>query len=209
MIKNIIFDLGGVIITLDRERCLNAFAKTVGVLDFGEYLNAYAQKGFFAAFENGDITAAQFRDEVRKISTKKELSDEQIDFALNAFLSEIKPEKIKLLFELKKKYNLYLLSNTNPIAWQCSQEIFKQSAGISMEEMFDILFRSYQMKKSKPGRAIFQQVLDESGVKAEETLFIDDASANIQTAAEMHFKTLLYDVNKELTGAVLEALQHD
>ena len=76
MIKNLIFDLGGVLVSLDRKRCLDNFSEKLGFDDFGEYLNPYAQKGFFAKFENGDIDAAQFRDTVREHCTKEGVTDD-------------------------------------------------------------------------------------------------------------------------------------
>ena len=106
MIKNLIFDLGGVLVSLDRERCLGNFAKNLGFGNFGDYLNAYAQKGFFAEFENGNIDAAQFREIVKGYCRKENVQDEEIDSALNSFLTLVEPYKVELLLKLKEKYNM-------------------------------------------------------------------------------------------------------
>lgn len=208
MIKNIVFDLGGVIIDLDRKTCLDNFDTILGFPHFGEFLNAYAQQGFFAKFEDGALDVAGFRACVREHAKKDEITDVQIDFALCSFLSGIKSEKGKLLLELKHRgYPLYLLSNNNPIAWECSKTLLQQNTGLPVEKLFDHLFLSYEMKLSKPGKAIFEKMLAQLGGRPAETLFIDDAQANIETAREMGFATLLYHPADSLPDKVKEALE--
>ncbi len=210
MIKNIIFDLGGVIIDLDRKRCLDNFRELLGFPDFGIYLSAYLQGGFFADFEDGAIDAAEFRRHIRERSSNKDVADSQIDFALSSFLSGIKEEKGEMLLALKKRgYKLYLLSNNNPIAWRRSEELLLESTGISGGGIFDGLFLSYLMKLSKPGRGIFEKVLLDTGVAPQETLFIDDAPANIETASGMGFATILYNPEESLPLKVAEALAYN
>ena len=208
MIKNLIFDLGGVLVSLDRQRCLDNFSKMLGFDDFGNYLNAYAQKGFFAEFESGDINAAQFRDIVREHCTKEEVADEMIDQALDSFLTEVSPYKVKLLLDLKEKYNLLLLSNVNPIAWKTCCELFYKAQGVDIEDVFEKLYLSYEQKTSKPGTQIYQQLIADSGIVPQETLFIDDSAANIETGRQMGLNVLLYDVDSNLEDEVYNALKH-
>lgn len=208
MIKNLIFDLGGVLVSLDRQRCLDNFSKMLGFDDFGNYLNAYAQKGFFAEFESGDINAAQFRDIVREHCTKEEVADEMIDQALDSFLTEVSPYKVKLLLDLKEKYNLLLLSNVNPIAWKTCCELFFKAQGVDIEDVFEKLYLSYEQKTSKPGTQIYQQLIADSGIVPQETLFIDDSAANIETGRQMGLNVLLYDVDSNLEDEVYNALKH-
>ena len=207
MIKNLIFDLGGVLVSLDRERCLGNFAKNLGFGNFGDYLNAYAQKGFFAEFENGNIDAAQFREIVKGYCRKENVQDEEIDSALNSFLTLVEPYKVELLLKLKEKYNMMLLSNVNPIAWSRCCELFAQAGGVDIEDVFEKLYLSYEMKNSKPGEEIYRHLLADSGAEPSETLFIDDSAANIETGARMGLKTLLYDVNTNLACEVEKALK--
>ena len=208
MIKNLIFDLGGVLVSLDRQRCLDNFSKMLGFDDFGNYLNAYAQKGFFAEFESGDINAAQFRDIVREHCTKEDVADEMIDQALDSFLTEVSPYKVKLLLDLKEKYNLLLLSNVNPIAWKTCCELFFKAQGVDIEDVFEKLYLSYEQKTSKPGTQIYQQLIADSGIVPQETLFIDDSAANIETGRQMGLNVLLYDVDSNLEDEVYNALKH-
>lgn len=193
-------------VSLNKRHCLEAFSKILGFHDFGDYLSSYAQKGFFAKFENGEIDSEEFRNSVRQYSLNKGITNEQIDFAMCTFLTEVKREKVELLLELKRDYRLLLLSNTNPIAWDYATLLFKEAGGVAIEEVFDKLYLSYEMKKSKPGRAIFDEVLLDAGIEPHETLFIDDAIANIDTAKELGFETLLYDVTSSLPQEVKEVL---
>lgn len=207
MIKNLIFDLGGVLVSLDRERCLESFSKNLGFDNFGDYLNAYAQKGFFAKFENGDINASEFREIVKGYCKKENIADEEIDAALDTFLTVVEPYKVELLLELKEKYNLLLLSNVNPIAWGKCCELFLEAKGVDIEDVFEKLYLSFEMKNSKPGEAIYRQLLEDSGAEPAETLFIDDSAANIKTGEEMGLRTLLYDVKRNLREEVEKRLK--
>ena len=207
MIKTLIFDLGGVLVSLNRERCLENFSKNLGFDDFGEYLNPYAQKGFFAKFENGDIDSVEFRDEIRKHCKKVNVQDEDIDQAFFTFLSHVEPYKVKLLMELKKKYHLLLLSNVNPIGWGKCCELFYDANEIDIEDVFEKLYLSYKVNASKPGKEIYEHLIKDSGINPEEALFIDDSQANIEMGAQMGLQTLHYDVNKNLEEEVTKKLE--
>lgn len=212
MIRNIFFDLGGVIVTLNRENCLNAFSNILGFPDFGKYLSAYAQKGFFAEFENGDYTAAQFRQIIRKHSTINELTDSEIDYAVGCFLTGVDVDKVRYMVKLKKRYNLFLLSNINPIAWKRSKALFSAACGVKMKEIFSKRFLSYRMKLSKPGEEIFKEAIKESGIVPCETLYIDDSPLNIETGKRLGFKTLLFDTEgnmEEQVSQILDKLSQD
>ncbi len=197
MIKNIIFDWGGVILSLDKERCLAAFDKVVGVANFSEYLTPYLQKGFFAAYENGDIDDVQFCKCVKELSVKPEVTDDDVKYALYEFLVEIPQYKIDLLLKLRESYGLHVLSNNNNICWEKSSVMFEEKAGCRVEDVFEKLFLSFRLNTMKPGEEIYSRVIA-AGLVPEESLFIDDAPANIETAQRMGFKTLFYDVNTNL-----------
>ena len=207
MIKTLIFDLGGVLVSLNRERCLENFSKNLGFDNFGDYLNAYAQKGFFAKYENGDMDSIEFRDEIRKRCTRENVQDEDIDEAFFTFLTHVDPYKVKLLMELKKKYHLLLLSNVNPIGWSKCCELFYDANEIDIEDVFEKLYLSYRVKASKPGKEIYEYLIKDSGINPEEALFIDDSKANIEAGAEMGLNTLYYDVTRNLEEEVTGKLK--
>ena len=193
--------------SLNRERCLENFSKNLGFDNFGDYLNAYAQKGFFAKFENGDIDSAEFRDEIRNRCKKENVQDEEIDEAFYTFLTQVDPYKVKLLMELKKKYHLLLLSNVNPIGWSKCCELFYDANEIDIEDVFEKLYLSFRVKASKPGKEIYEHLINDSGINPAEALFIDDSKANIEMGAQMGLQTMYYDVTKNLEEEVVNRLK--
>ena len=139
-IKNLIIDFGGVLIDLDRQRCLENFRK-LGLPDVEVMLDLYHQQDFFQKYEKGLITSAEFREVIRgKIG--KPVTDAQIDDAWNSFLVSIPTFKLDLLLELRKKYVVYLLSNTNEIHWQWScLHAFRYKA-FRAEDFFEHIYLS-------------------------------------------------------------------
>src|SRR5574344_159007 len=211
MIKNLIFDLGGVLIPLNRIACLRAFDEVVGYKDFGKVLNSYRQIGFFEKFEKGEISAKKFRQIIRinaspiRNGKSRIVSDKEIDYSLNCFLKDLPFEKVETLLFYKDDYRMFLLSNTNPIGMSKARELFKNK-GYKMEDLFEKLYLSYRMKCCKPNEIIFKKMIDNSKIKPEESLFIDDSPANIETASGLGFKTLLYNPTDDLYDKVSESL---
>jgi len=186
-IKNIIFDLGGVIVNLDRNRCMENF-KQLGFHNIEELIDPFEQEGIFMLLEKGAITAKKFRSRVRK-QLNISLSDDQIDDAWNSFLVDFPSYKLDKLLELRSQYKLYLLSNTNEIHWKwCLRNGFSYK-GNNENDFFEKIFLSYEMHKTKPGSEIFQEVLNETDIIPNETLFIDDSSANCETAEILGIST--------------------
>src|SRR5574344_1669569 len=113
MIKNYIFDLGGVIIDLDIKACFFSFQK-LGLKNVEQLLTNYGQKGIFRNLEKGLISEQEFYNLVRS-EFDIQVSDAQIKQAFNDFLLEIDERKLELLQRLKKTHRVFLLSNTNDI----------------------------------------------------------------------------------------------
>ena len=114
-IKNIVFDLGGVLVDLDFKAAINGLQEA-GFANVKEQLMAFDRGGIFQKFEVGEITADEFRTAIRENSTVT-LTDEEVDGLWNAMLLEIPREKLELILHLRGKYMVYLLSNTNSIHW--------------------------------------------------------------------------------------------
>lgn len=207
MIKNIVFDLGGVIVPLNRDACNSAFSK-IGFKDFDKILNNYVQEGFFLQYEKGEIDSNQFRNIIRDNIApllNDNITDIDIDNAMGAFLDPISQEAIDLLISLKQNYKLYMLSNTNPIAISFVKKLFRKT-GIEMEECFHHIFLSYQMKLAKPNKEIFKTMIEQANMVPSETLFIDDGPSNIESAVKTGLKTLLYVPGNNLETEVKAAL---
>ena len=186
-IKNLLIDFGGVLIDLDRPRCLEAFRR-LGMPNLEHFLDVCHQQDFFLLHEKGLIDDAEFRNRIRE-KIGKPLTDEQIDEAWNSFLLGIPSYKLELLLQLRRDYKVFLLSNTNDIHWQWSLQNAFTWQGHQAEDFFDRIFLSYQMKLAKPDVEIFRQVLAETDIRPEETFFIDDAPDNCRAAETLGIQT--------------------
>ena len=214
MIKNLVLDLGGVIVPLNRIACIRAFNDIVGYRDFGDVLRSYRQIGFFEKFETGQIPARQFRQIIRSHSTgmkdgkPRVITDKEIDYSLNCFLSDIPQERIDALVHYRKKYRMLLLSNTNPIGMAYCRKLFKDK-GYDIKDIFDELYLSYRMKLAKPDPAIFRKMIGDSGIDPVETLYVDDSPANIDAGRALGFHVVLFDPKDDLYGKISEYLERE
>jgi len=186
MIRNLLFDLGGVIMDIDRNNCIQAF-KALGMSDIDRFLGDYAQQGVFADLEEGKISAASFRDIVRRYCPDG-TTDMQIDDAFNEFLVGIPQYRLEMLLKLKDKYKVYMLSNTNEIMWnsRIAQE-FRQISGHDVNSYFDGIVTSFEAHSLKPDARIFMYAQDKLGILPEETLFLDDSADNVEAARKLGF----------------------
>ena len=196
-ISTLIFDLGGVLINLDLPQCIQNF-KDLGLQNFEQHLSIFGQKGFFLQFEKGQISIPEFRAEIRKICPNP-LSDAQIDAAWCSFLCDIPSQKMEMLLELKKKFRLLLLSNTNQLHIEVSTASEFAKIGKKITDVFDKCYYSYAMGMAKPDAEIFEAVLADAGVTAHECLFLDDGCKNTEQAAKLGIQTYLVDINEDLS----------
>lgn len=186
--KQIIFDLGGVILNLDEEKTVDAFA-VVSHLSKTEIWNRFFVFDDYLKFERGLLTEATFRDSIRA-QFKVEANDEQIDAALNAMLLDIPIARLKLLRKLRTSFRIFLLSNTNSIHLRCfNRKVWELTGEGAMDPYFDKSYYSHQIKLRKPDPSIFKLVLDEQRCKPEETLFLDDNQKNLDGAAAIGINT--------------------
>ncbi|GHS91619.1 D-ribitol-5-phosphate phosphatase [Bacteroidia bacterium] len=197
-IKNIVFDLGGVIITLDHERAVKRFLE-IGVDNARELLDPYHQKGIFLDLEEGKLSRENFYDALRKESGKN-ISNENIDYGWFGFLKETPDYKLEMLEQLKKQYNLFLLSNTNPIIMSWARTADFSGKGKKLDDYFDKLYLSYEIGITKPNKRIFDYLIADSGIKPEETLFIDDGVANIEAGKALGMKTYRPENGEDFRG---------
>lgn len=187
MIKNIVFDFGGVIADLDKQKAVEAF-KSLGIQEAEKYLDPYLQSGAFLEVENGKTDAAGFIAAMQELSGR-ELSFAQVQDAWLAFITGISRKKLDYILSLRDRhYNTYLLSNTNPFImdWACSERF---PWGLPLDAYFDKMYFSYKAGFTKPDERIFKYMLEDSGIKPDETLFVEDGKANIDTAGKLGFRT--------------------
>ncbi len=188
-IQNIVFDLGGVIVNLNRQECIDGFRKAGagGVID---RLDQSIQSGFLHEFEVGRITEHEFCEEVRR-QTGIEAGDAAICRMWDCMIGDVPVERARRMVALKEEgYRIFMLSNTNETHWkQCSRAIRKALAelpsALATEQLFERIFLSFEMHAAKPSPGIFERMLAEAGITAGETLFIDDAAVNREAAAAL------------------------
>lgn len=195
-VKNILFDLGGVILNLDRDAALNAF-KDLGFDDIELVLKDFKQAGTFLKFEDGTINAPTFRDEIRS-HIGKDVSDADIDSAWGKMTSHIEPGMLELLVELRTKYRVFLLSNTNPIHIDICNPMFEMDGKLGFSSFFEQCFYSFELRCCKPEPKIFLDVLQLADIEASETLFVDDSEANLLSASSLGFLTQFVSSPKDV-----------
>ena len=196
-IKNIVFDLGGVLVDLDFKGAINGLQQA-GFANVKEQLQAFDRDGIFQKFELGEMTAEEFRTAIRENSTV-ELTDEEVDNLWNTMLLEIPREKLELILDLRGKYMVYLLSNTNSIHWDYVCKNAFNYRGFRVKDYFEETFLSYEMHLAKPDKAIFEKVLQDANLLPEETLFIDDSEANCKAAEEVGIHAHHYHIGDDLS----------
>jgi putative hydrolase of the HAD superfamily len=181
-IKNIIFDLGGVILNIDLKRTENAL-RELGIDNFSRYMTQSHVTFFFKDYETGKMDDAAFIKSIQALSVHT-LKEEEVINAWNALLLDFPQERIELLQNLKRKYRLFLLSNTNLIHYRKFQEqIFLQTGGY-LEDLFEKTYYSHTVGLRKPDVAIFQLVINENELNPAETLFVDDTEGNMEGAKQ-------------------------
>jgi putative hydrolase of the HAD superfamily len=204
-LDTLILDLGGVIIDVDYERTARAF-RELGVERFEEQFSKAKQTDLFDRFERGELSPAAFRDEVRR-SLGPELKDRQIDACWNAMLGSIPAERMQLIEELRMRYRVFLLSNTNAIHVPAFMAIVAAESKIKdFRQEFDGCFFSNEMGLRKPEAAIFHRVLKETFATPERTLFIDDSIQHVEGARKAGLTAEHLDLSKEDVLKMVERL---
>ncbi len=195
MIKNIIFDLGGVILNIDFQRSADEFKK-LGIKDFDQLYSRAVQNYLFIGLELGNIDGKSFRNSIRKLSNI-DLSDKEIDIAWNAIILDFPKDRLRLIAQINKNYNCFLLSNTNKIHYDVYNNDLKANHNINgLESMFNKAYFSHDMRMRKPDAEIYEFVLHEQQIEAKETLFVDDSIQNIDAAKALGLQTLFIDISK-------------
>ena len=208
VIKNIIFDLGGVLLNLDYSLTTRAFQKIDPAFNSVDALySKQLHNHLFEDFETGAITSQQFRDGIRKL-LQINIDDRTLDCAWNAMLLDFPSARLSLLEKLRSKYRLFLLSNTNAIHIQAYSEILKSTFGLNnLSKVFEKEYYSHQVGMRKPNKEIFQFVLSENNLDPSNTLFIDDSPQHIESGKKIGIQTLLIEKGKtileELSALIL------
>lgn len=195
-IKNIIFDLGGVIIDISFERMIHFFQDEHNV-NIKPFFTGIKMDSIFIDFELGLITIEEFRFKVKKILNIN-ITDNEFDNIWNKILLGYDIKKLNLLEKLKKHYNTFILSNTNILhRIEYNNMLNKLTGKESLSYYVKKAYYSDEIHLRKPDVETFKLVLDENNIKPEETLFVDDTEINILAAKQINMQT--HHVNKKNT----------
>lgn len=180
-IKNLIFDLGGVIIDLRRENAVDGL-KVLGIADADELLGLYRQEGPFLKLEIGEMTPAQFFDALRE-KCRPGTTDADIERAFNAFLTGLPEERLRMLRGLRERgFRVFALSNTNAVMYNSWIKDAFRAEGLGIDDYFEGVIASFREGVCKPDEEIFRIALRRYGLDPEETLMLDDSAANCEAA---------------------------
>ena len=193
-IKNIIFDLGGVVIDIDFELTFKALAD-LSTYSLEQTKKIMADLNIWDVYERGELSDVNFIKILKK-ELKITANDDKVIAAWNALLLKIPRERIDLIKELNKKYNTYVLSNTSLYHIIGLNQILKDSSGeLSLHEvMNNKIYFSYEINKRKPDLDIYEHIIKDAKIKAEETVFLDDNWDNIVAARETGINAIHVEV---------------
>ncbi len=202
-LKNIIFDLGAVLINIDYKRTEKAFVK-LGFKDFEDMYSQFKADAIFENLETGKISNEDFYNALISLSPNK-ITKEQIKDAWNEIILDWRVESLDFLETINTKYSIFLLSNTNAIHHEhFSSSLKNETNRNEIDSLFVKAYYSNEIHLRKPNVEIFEFVAKDANINIIETLFIDDTINNIETAKSLGFKTHLL-----LEGERIENLDYD
>lgn len=205
-IRTIIFDLGGVIITLDQPQAIRRFQE-IGLKDADQRLDAYTQGGIFGDLERGAIDAETFRVELSKL-VGHDVTYDECRYAWLGYCHELPKRNLEALRRLRAEgYRLVLLSNTNPymMSWVLSPDF--DGEGHSLEDYMDACYCSYKLGTMKPDTEFFHKVLLAEQTAPSEMLFLDDGPRNVAVASQMGIRTFCPENGADWTQAIYDYLK--
>lgn len=188
---NIVFDLGGVILDIDRDLCV-ANLEALGLGNAASLLDLYKQSGDFLALEEGRISSARFFDLLRRQCSCPDIDDEKICCALGSFITGLPAERLKAIRSLRAMgKRTYVLSNTNPVMFPTRISGLFRGGGLEIDDYFDGLILSYRERLCKPSPEIFRRLLNRYGLNPERTIFLDDSAHNCEAAESVSIRSAL------------------
>ncbi len=193
-IKNIIFDLGGVILDIDETVVYKELEK-MGIKT-SELAHSKEFIEIMSKFDTGIYTAPTFRKRMKALLGLEKMTDEKFDSIWNAMLLDIPRERVEAIEKVKKHYKIFLMSNTNVIHYDLYVRDLQLRFGYNeFDELFDKSYFSFAEHLEKPDPRFFELILDHEGLLPEETLFIDDTEKNINIAKSLGINT--YHISRE------------
>lgn len=201
-VKNVVFDLGAVLLNIDPQRSIAAFRQLLKPGRKWEEAWKMSSEAI-RALEDGSISDSVFLNNLREILDPS-LDDEVLVNAWNAILLDFPRERITMLQRLKPHYRLFLLSNSNHIHFQKYEGDLKKQLSGGFEALFEGLVFSYREGCAKPDPEIYRILLKRYSLQAGETLFIDDREDNIEAARREGIQAFHLQAGTEVTRLFAE-----
>ncbi len=195
-IKNIIFDFGGVIININASYTIKALKK-LKFYNADKIISDTNTQNLLIKYEQGLLSTNEFLLYIKQHCAPNTNPIDIIQ-AWNAMILDIPHDRIQILKKLRESYNIFLLSNTNQLHYQFYSKLFERQTGMTMQQFFKKVYFSFEIKLRKPHIDIYNYVLSDSNLLAEETLFIDDTKENLETAQMLGIRT--YWLQEDLTN---------
>jgi len=206
VIKTIIFDLGGVIITLNHDEAVRRF-ESLGLKDAAQRLDPYTQGGIFGDLEEGKIDAEDFRREL-SLLVGREVTYDECRYGWLGYCADIPQRNLDMLQRLREEgYRVVLLSNTNPYMMSFILSPEFDGRGHGLDHYLDALYLSYQMKVMKPDETFFRRVLMEEQTPPSDCLFVDDGPRNVAAASQVGMHTFCPKNGDDWTQELLNILK--
>ena len=203
-INTIIFDLGGVILNIDYKRTIDEFKK-LGIKNAEHLYSKKQQSKLFDQIETGKITKEYFLKKLKEKTTNSKI--DEVRNAWNALLLDLPEKRVKMLQELKKKYNLFLLSNTNIIHIEALKKKFGEKKYNEFYNLFNKVYYSHEINVRKPSKDAFNVIIKQNKLTINRVLFIDDSPQHISSAKKIGINTLHIDGEKDITDLIVDIIQ--
>ena len=185
----LLFDFGGVLVDLDRDRVLSAFAR-LG-MNIAPLLGTFKQAGVLSQLESGKIDVPTFCRQLRELTHQPDAADQDIVAAWRSYLATVPPERLEMILRIRQHYAVNLLSNTNIVHWQMAEDTLFAYNGLGVSDFFDHVFLSFQLGAEKPAPEVFEKVAAGLGVAPNDILFLDDSEVNCEAARACGFHALV------------------
>ena len=193
-IKNIIFDLGGVILDIDENIVYKELEK-LGIKT-SDLAHSKEFMEIMSKFDTGIYTAPTFRKKTKALLGLEKMTDQRFDAIWNSMLLDIPRERIEAIEKVKKHYKIFLMSNSNVIHYDLYVRDLQLRFGYhEFDELFNKSYFSFAEHLEKPDPRFFELILDHEGLLPEETLFIDDTAENIKIAKSLGIHT--YHISRD------------
>ena len=203
-IKYIIFDLGGVLLNISYQNTIEEFEK-LGMENSSAFYSKKLQTNIFNLLETGEISENEFIKVIKQ--SCKSVTPKQILYAWNSMLLDLPKNRINLLINLKKEYQIFLLSNTNEIHISKFKNIMGEEEYNKFYNLFNKIYYSHEIGMRKPNAEAFRLILDENNLKTKEVLFIDDSPQHIDGAKKLGIQTYHLKDDEEITTVFPDIVQ--